>query len=69
MNPKRFGSLATEGQEPGKVPLVDLLTRRIERLGYRVTLEPVPAASLWIFNMGHPDHCAAAHLRLAPELV
>jgi len=31
--------------------------------------EPVPAASFWIFNMGHPDRCAGAHLRLAADVV
>ena len=31
--------------------VVDRLTRRLEHLGYRVSLEPVPAASSCIFNI------------------
>jgi transposase len=39
-------------REVNRVHVVDRLTRRLQHLGYRVSLEPVPSAYCCIFNIG-----------------
>jgi len=43
--------------------LVDRLTRRLEHLGDRVSLEPVPAASCGIFNIAQVVCKSLQHCR------